>query len=82
MNNKLFFDFISVVEKVLHLIILGMVIFLCFEEVMSAVNGGGVRVESVLMLFIYLEIMQMVNIFFSTGKIPIRYPLYLSLIHI
>ena len=64
MNNKLFFDFISVVEKVLHLIILGMVIFLCFEEVMSAVNGGGIRVESVLMLFIYLEIMQMVNIFF------------------
>ena len=47
MNNKLFFDFISVVEKVLHLIILGMVIFLCFEEVVSAVNGGGVRVESV-----------------------------------
>ena len=41
MNNKLFFDFISVVEKVLHLIILGMVIFLCFEEVISAVNGGG-----------------------------------------
>ena len=25
MNNKLFFGFISVVEKVLHLIILGMV---------------------------------------------------------
>ena len=78
MNNKLFFDFISFVEKVLHLIILGMVIFLCFEEVMSAVSGGGIRVESVLMLFIYLEIMQMVNIFFSTGKIPIRYPLYIG----
>ena len=34
MNNKLFFDFISAIEKILHLIILGMVIFLCFEEVM------------------------------------------------
>ena len=68
MNNKLFFGFISFVEKVLHLIILGMVIFLCFEEVVSAVNGGGVRVESVLMLFIYLEIMQMVNIFFPLEK--------------
>ena len=79
MNNKLFFDFISLVEKVLHLIILGMVIFLCFEEVVSAVNGGGIRVESVLLLFIYLEIMQMVNIFFSTGKIPIRYHLYIGM---
>ena len=62
MNNKLFFDFISVVEKVLHLIILGMVIFLCFEEVMSAVNGVGVRVESVLMLLNYLKIIQIGNI--------------------
>ena len=79
MNNKLFFDFISLVEKVLHLIILGMVIFLCFDEVVSAVNGGGIKVESVLLLFIYLEIMQMVNIFFSTGKIPIRYPLYIGM---
>jgi len=79
MNNKLFFDFVSVVEKVLHLIILGMVIFLCFEEVMSAIGGGGIKVESILMLFIYLEIMQMVNIFFSTGKIPIRYPLYIGM---
>ena len=33
MNNKLFFDFISAIEKILHLIILGMVIFLCFEAV-------------------------------------------------
>ena len=31
------------------------------------------------MLFIYLEIMQMVNIFFSTGKIPVRYPLYIGM---
>ena len=26
-----------------------------------------------------LEIMQMVNIFFSTGKIPVRYPLYIGM---
>ena len=32
-----------------------------------------------MMLFIYLEIMQMVNIFFSTGKIPVRYPLYIGM---
>ena len=31
------------------------------------------------MFFIYLEIMQMVSIFFSSGKIPIRYPLYISM---
>ena len=31
-------------------------------------------------IFIYLEIMQMVSIFFKTGRIPVRYPLYISMI--
>ncbi len=79
MNNNIFFTFISSIEKVLHLVILGMVLMLCINEISSTFTGGGLRVESVLMLFIYLEIMQMVNIFFSTGKIPVRYPLYIGM---
>ena len=79
MNNNVFFGFISLIEKGLHLIILGMVLALCVNEVSGIFMGGGLRVESVLMLFIYLEIMQMVNIFFSTGKIPVRYPLYIGM---
>ena len=79
MNNNVFFGFISLIEKGLHLIILGMVLALCVNEVGGIFMGGGLKVESVLMLFIYLEIMQMVNIFFSTGKIPVRYPLYIGM---
>ena len=79
MNTKLFFNGITLVERVLHLIILGMVLFLCFEEINSVFTAGALKVQNVLMLFIYLEIMQMVNIFFSTGKIPVRYPLYIGM---
>ena len=79
MNTKMFFGGITLIEKVLHLIILGMVLFLCFEEINSVFTDGALRVQNVLMLFIYLEIMQMVNIFFSTGKIPVRYPLYIGM---
>ncbi len=68
MNTKLFFNGITLVERVLHLIILGMVLFLCFEEINSVFTAGALKVQNVLMLFIYLEIMQMVNIFFSTGE--------------
>ena len=79
MNTKMFFSGITLIERVLHLIILGMVMFLCFEEINSVFIGGSLKVQNVLMLFIYLEIMQMVNIFFSTGKIPVRYPLYIGM---
>ena len=79
MNTKMFFSGITLIERVLHLIILGMVMFLCFEEINSVFISGSLKVQNVLMLFIYLEIMQMVNIFFSTGKIPVRYPLYIGM---
>ena len=69
----------SFIEKGLHLVILGMVLFLCGYEINNAISSGVIRVQNVLMLFIYLEIMQMVNIFFSTGKIPVRYPLYIGM---
>jgi protein PsiE len=79
MNNSLFFNLTSAVEKFLHLIIFGMVLFLCWYEISDVVSSGTIQVQNVLMLFIYLEIMQMVNIFFSTGKIPVRYPLYIGM---
>jgi protein PsiE len=79
MDTKMFFNGITLVERVLHLIILTMVLFLCFEEINSIFTNGSLKVQNVLMLFIYLEIMQMVNIFFSTGKIPVRYPLYIGM---
>ena len=79
MNNALFFNITSAVEKILQLIIFGMVLFLCGYEINNVVSSGIIKVQNVLMLFIYLEIMQMVNIFFSTGKIPVRYPLYIGM---
>ena len=78
MNNTIY-QLTSLVEKALHLVILGMVLFLCGYEISDAVSSGIIKVQNVLMIFIYLEIMQMVNIFFSTGKIPVRYPLYIGM---
>ena len=41
---------------------------------------NNITVKNILTFFIYLEIMQMVSIFFDTGKIPVRYPIYISMI--
>ncbi|MDA7641438.1 phosphate-starvation-inducible PsiE family protein [Candidatus Marinimicrobia bacterium] len=77
--NNIIYQLTSLVEKTLHLVILAMVLFLCGYEINYAISSGVIKVQNVLMLFIYLEIMQMVNIFFSTGKIPVRYPLYIGM---
>ena len=35
-----------------------------------------------MLLFIYLELIQMIQIYFRSGKIPVRYPLYISMFSI
>mgnify|MGYP005743854683 CR=1 FL=1 len=46
MNTKMFFSGITLVERVLHLIILAMVLFLCFEEINSIFTNGSLKVQN------------------------------------
>ena len=38
--------------------------------------------EDILLLFIFLEIITMVGLYFKSGKLPIRYPLYIAMVAI
>lgn len=69
----------TLLEKCFHGVIYVLVILLLITELRDIVIHETLGIENILMLFIYLEIMQMVSIFFSSGKIPIRYPLYISM---
>ena len=68
------------VENAAHWLIYALVLFLFGQEVYEMFATGDFTVKNILTFFIYLEIMQMVSIFFDTGKIPVRYPIYISMI--
>jgi len=42
--------------------------------------SGTVGLGDLLQLFLYLEVFSMINSFFSSGKIPIRYPIYIAMV--
>ena len=48
----------------------------------SMYANSSISVASVMLLFIYLELIQMIQIYFTSGKIPVRYPLYISMFSI
>ena len=73
-------NFIHQIETISHWLIYGLVLFLFGSEISEMFNSGNIEVKNILTFFIYLEIMQMVSIFFETGKIPVRYPIYISMI--
>ena len=72
--------FIHTVETISHWLIYALVLFLFGSEIAEMFSSGNIQVKNILTFFIYLEIMQMVSIFFETGKIPVRYPIYISMI--
>ena len=75
-------NLLIVVEKALHITILIIVLYLCSLEVYNMYANSAVSVASVMLLFIYLELIQMIQIYFTSGKIPVRYPLYISMFSI
>ena len=72
--------FMHQIESISHWLIYVLVLFLFGSEVVEMFTTGDISVKNILTFFIYLEIMQMVSIFFETGKIPVRYPIYISMI--
>ena len=80
--DKRFNDLLIVVEKILHITILFIVLYLCASEIYNMYIMSKISVASVMLLFIYLELIQMIQIYFSSGKIPVRYPLYISMFSI
>ena len=80
--DKKLTDLLIVVEKSLHITILFIVLYLCVSEIYKMYEIKTISVASVMLLFIYLELIQMIQIYFSSGKIPVRYPLYISMFSI
>jgi len=80
--NTLIKNILVVIEKVLHVTILVIVVFLCAKELFVMFLDGTVGVSSIMLIFIYLEIIQMIQIYFDSGKIPVRYPLYICMFNL
>jgi len=80
--NILVKNLLVIIEKFLHLMILCIVIYLCGREIFQMFLDGSVGVSSIMLIFIYLEIIQMIQIYFESGKIPVRYPLYICMFNL
>ena len=80
--DKKLTNLLIIAEKSLHIVILLIVLYLCGFEIYNMYTIRAISVASVMLLFIYLELIQMIQIYFSSGKIPVRYPLYISMFSI
>ena len=55
-------------------------IYAVFQEIEHIWQAGTIAVGDLLMLFLYLEVMSMLNHYLGSGNLPVRYPLYIGII--
>lgn len=51
-----------------------------YQEVMLMINNQAVTLGDLLLLFLYLEVLTMVSLYYSSGKLPVRFPLYIAIV--
>ncbi len=50
------------------------------HEVGIMVEAGTVTLGDLLLMFLYLEILAMVGLYFKSGRLPIRFPIYIAIV--
>lgn len=49
-------------------------------EVRVMIAAGTVTLADLLLLFLYLEILAMVGVYFRSGQLPVRFPVYIAIV--
>ncbi|MBZ0106894.1 MAG: phosphate-starvation-inducible PsiE family protein [Sulfuricella denitrificans] len=71
---------LSLVEHIGLLVIAIATVFAMGSEVVVMVRAAQVTLADLLLLFLYLEVLAMVGLYYGTGKLPVRFPLYIGMV--
>lgn len=79
-HNRWALALLKWVENVGLLVILAATIAAGYGEVQSMLTIGRVTLTDLLLLFLYLEIITMLGLYYKEGKLPVRYPIYIAIV--
>jgi protein PsiE len=71
---------ISLVENIGLLVIGIATVFAMAAETLTMIDAKQVLLTDLLLLFLYLEVLAMVGLYYQSGKLPVRFPLYIGMV--
>jgi len=75
-NQKL----LAMVENAGLLVIAAATVFAMGTETLIMIRAVKVTLSDLLLLFLYLEVLAMVGLYYGSGKLPVRFPLYIAMV--
>jgi protein PsiE len=82
-NNSIqqFNQRLLLVAEHIGLLVIGIATVIAMaSEVSAMVSAARVTLSDLLLLFLYLEVLAMVGAYYRTGKLPVRFPLYIGMV--
>lgn len=80
--TSVFLKLFSYVEAMLLVVITFATIYAMANDFYHVYEELSVKLTDILLMFIYLEVLAMIQQFVVNGKIPVRYPIYISIMAI
>lgn len=71
---------LRVIEDAGLIIIAAATVIAGYQEVRVMFEAGRVALGDLLLMFIYLEVLTMIGLYFDSGQLPVRFPLYIGIV--
>lgn len=71
---------LEIVENIGLMVIAVATVVAGYHEVMLMFANQTVTLADLLLMFLFLEVLTMVGLYFNSGKLPVRFPLYIAMV--
>jgi protein PsiE len=78
-TNQIISGMLHRVENLFLLVIAGFTVTAMVQEIIGIVQGQTVALKDLLLMFIYVEVLGMVGVYYDSKKIPITLPLFIAI---
>jgi len=78
--SRLALSLLSIIEHVGLAVITVATVIAGAGEVNVMIAAGTVTLADLLLMFLYLEILAMVGLYYQSGKLPVRFPIYIAIV--
>jgi protein PsiE len=79
-HNRVALRILQAVENLGLAVILVATVLAGYQEVGKMLLAHQVGLADLLLLFLYLEIITMLGLYYREGKLPVRYPIYIAIV--
>jgi len=80
LRDRVLVEVIHISEYIGLLVITIATMFAAYGEIMHMISAQTVTLGDLLLLFLYLEVLAMIGIYLKSGKLPIRFPIYIAIV--